>query len=273
MIQTNKRFLSGGSLLAGLLIGMGCVLLAPPLSAAVGLPAQSQIQRQIQAQGRMLLGNLRQAREMGLRGDPWAMSYALHEAHRLLDQLSLAEQSLRDGESSRQPANAPLDERLDIGIPLSGGRWQRLADLEQAAASIPLHQVKTAVDQASRLLHARPPALGRALLVTNQALSDIHWQSDLETTGWSRSRDLVLQGYAMALDHHRTAFDKLAEAQHSLRTLPGAGSYGRRLDTLLRAPTLQLGALRTLVQDLDHKVQTIRKRAERVRLERSGMEL
>ena len=64
---------SGRRILVGLLSGFWFCMLTPALSAVADQADQSALQQQIQTQGRLLLGSLRKAREMGLRGDPWAM--------------------------------------------------------------------------------------------------------------------------------------------------------------------------------------------------------
>jgi hypothetical protein len=81
-----------------------------------------------------------------------------------------------------------------------------------------------------------------------------------------------LQGYALTLDSHPGAIDRLILAKRMLRAMPGGNSYARRLATLLRAPTLARGGLRSLVQDLNDKVQVLRSQAERTRLERGTVE-
>lgn len=284
MQQTSGHPRTGGELiLAALLTCLWLGTTVPALAAAGAQNARHEIQQQILTQGRLLLGNLRNAREMGLRGDPWAMATALQEAHRMVDQIDQAEhllyanQSPKDERTTlRQPPRlsiAPLDERLDIDVPLSGRRRHRLADLDQYAGFIPLHRVRDAIEQASQDLAEQPPDLGSALMTTNRALSDIHWQTALEPSGWIQARDLALQGYTLVLNSRPGAFDRLVRAQRKLTSMPGGGFYARRLATLLRAPTLEPGALRALVQDLDRQVQMLRSRAERLRLERAAVEL
>jgi hypothetical protein len=67
--------------------------------------------------------------------------------------------------------------------------------------------------------------------------------------------------------------DRLAHAHRLLTTISGGSPYTRRLDTLMRAPSLDIGGLRTLVEDLDGKVQLLRNHAERIRLEHDAVEL
>jgi hypothetical protein len=284
MQQTSGFSRSGGRLiLAAILTGLWFGASGPVFPATDGQNLKSEVHQQIETQGRLLLGNLRRAREMGLRGDPWAMAYALQEAHRLVNQIEQVERMLyaklspKDERSSLQqpkkPLLTPLDERLDIDVPTSDGRRQRLTDLEQYAGYIPLQQVRTAIARASRALSARPPDLASALRATNQALSDVHWQPGLEPAGWVRVRDLILQGYTLTLNSRPGAFELLVRAQRKLGSMPGGGVYARRLARLVRAPTLEPVALRVLVEDLDRKVQVLRSRAERVRLERATVKL
>ena len=282
--QTSRLFRPGGKrFMAVLLTCLWFGATTAVSSTAGGQKVKGEIQQQIQFQGRLLLGNLRKAREMGLRGDPWAMAYALQEAHRLVNQIDQAERLLyakaslnnerADSQQSYTPSIAPLDERLDIDVPLSGGRWQQLTDLDEYAGFIPLQRVQVEIEQASRALKVQPPDLGSALLATNKALSDIHWQPGLDVVGWSQARDQLLRGYALAMDSHPGAHAWLVRVQRRLAEIPGGDVYARRLATLLRAPTLDLGALRFLARDLDHKVQILRNHAERVRLERATVEL
>jgi len=281
--QSSERFPKiGRLLLAALLTGL-CLGTVPAFSAASDQDLQAALQQQVLSQGRRLLGSLRQARTLGLHGDPWAMAYSLEQARRLLDQIDQAQRMLYarrapndEGTALRQPPRlsvAPLDERLVIDSPLSNGRRQRLAGLEQYAGFIPLQRVRNHIARAAGALNNRPPDLGRALLATNQALSDIHWQPSLEPAGWSRARDLLLQGYTLALGSRPGAFGRLVRARRRLENLPDGGVYARRLATLLRAPTLDLKALGSLVRDLDRQVQVRRNRAERVRLESATVEL
>jgi hypothetical protein len=282
--QTSGHPRTGGRLFLAVLLTCTCFCTTlPALSIAGDRNTESEIQQQILTQGRLLLGNLRRAREMGLRGDPWAMATALQEAQRMVNQIDQAEHLLYARHSPKEERTAlrqrpklsiaPLDERLDIDVPLSGGRRHRLADLDQYAGFIPLRRVRAAIEQASQDLNTQPPDLGRALMTTNRALSDIHWQAALQPSGWTQARDLALQGYTLALNSRPGAFDRLVRARRKLRSLPGGGVYARRLATLLWAPTLQTGALRALVQDLDQQVQMLRGRAERLHLERAGVEL
>ncbi|MGD2081529.1 MAG: hypothetical protein PVF91_01100 [Chromatiales bacterium] len=268
----------------GLALGLAAVLsIGPGARVMAADTTQSYyaaaVRDQSLVQGRMLIANLQQAREQGLRGDRWGMAYALEEARRLLDAMAFAERmkppshSSGAGEPPTRPLpkslSAPLAERVDVDAPLSGGRNRRLGELQQAVGSIPMSAVAAAIHRALYALRGRSGGLGAALLATNSALAQVRWQGPLQPTDWSRVRDEVLQAYALILERRPGAAGHLAEAKRILAGLPDGGAYARRVARLQQAPP-DRAALETLARDLDARVESTRAAAERSELSASG---
>ena len=232
----------------------------PPQAASLDL------ERQVLSQGPMLLGNLRQAREAGLRRDPWGMSYSLQEARRVLDAMAVAERSIqsKSAPSADRPPDleVPLGEPLELDRPEPGRREQAVERFEGVSGSIPLKPVSQAIDRALAALNAHPRALGAALLATEDALRQVRWKQGLEPGDWAAAQDEVLAGYALALDSRPDAPKQLAEAHQALAALSGGEPFARRLAGLQAAPVQDLAALSALVRDLDTKVRSLREAAE-----------
>ena len=234
--------------------------------------APFDLEQQVLSQGPMLLGNLRQAREAGLRRDPWGMIYSLQEARRLLEAMSAAERSIQFEDSpgaDRQPAGtlppdleAPLGEPLELDRPVSGAREHAVARFEGVSGFILLKPVSRAIDRALASLNAHPRALGAALLATEDALRQVHWDKGLEPEDWVAARYEVLAGYALALDSRPKTPKRLAKAHQALAALAGGESFAKRLTALQATPALDLEALSVLVRDLDTKVRSLRDAAE-----------
>jgi len=253
------------------------VALSMPGAFAVADDAPSQasqfdLDQQVLSQGPMLLGNLRQAREEALRRDPWGMISSLQEARRLLYAMAAAERELHpEGPpGARRPRDAtlpsdlvvPLGQPLEMDRPESGGREQAIGRFEGRAGTIPLAPVAQDVDRALAALQNRPPALGAALLATEDALRQVHWDKGLEPQAWAAARDRVLKGYALALDARPEARARLAGAREALAALPGGESFVQRLVAAQAGSTPDLATLSALVDDLDAKVRSLRETAE-----------
>jgi len=242
---------------------------------AGGSPSQAaplDLEKQVLSQGPMLLGNLRQAREAGLRRDPWGMIYSLQEAGRVLEAMSAAESSIQPVGSpgaDRPPVGAsppdlaaPLGEPLELDRPKSGGREQAVERFEGVAGSIPLEAVSRDIGRALAALNGHPRALGTALLATEDALRQVRWDKGLEPEDWAAARDEVLAGYALAVDSRPEARAQLAGAEQALSALPGGEPFARRLAALQAAPALDLEALSAQVRDLDDEVRSLREATE-----------
>ena len=266
-------------------LALTVVLLAisagPALSADLAATTNSDIMRQqFHLQGRMLLGYLRRAREAGVSRDPWGMDYALQEALKLsytllqtAPQLRVTDPSSQAGppvNAGEQELNVPLEEGLDIDASLPSGRWEEMDELDQEAGSIPLKTVHDSLERAHEFLLYRPPALGAALLATNQALGLIHWRQGVEPLPWAKARDQLLKAYALALDSHPEAVGELARAQDLLAGLPDGQVYARNPATLMNNPMPDLRALRSLLRQVDIRVATMRDEAEQTRFDGMG---
>jgi hypothetical protein len=220
----------------------------------------------------MLLGNLRQAREAGLRRDPWGMAYSLQEARRVLYAMAAAERSMQPqgpAGAGRPPAGhlpaglaVPLGQVLESDRPEPGGREQVLERFDVPTGFISLRLVNSAIGRALAALNGRPPAVGAALLATEDALRQVRWDKGLEPEDWAAARDLVLQGYALAVDSHPGTVAWLAAAHRALAVLSGGEPFVRRLVALQLTPVPNTAALGELVRDLDAKVRSLRDEAE-----------
>jgi hypothetical protein len=224
------------------------------------------LEQQVLNQGPMLLGNLRQAREEGLGRDPWGMVYSLQEARRVLYAMTAADRQMQPEApaAGNQPPGetAPLGEPLEVDRLESGGRELELGRFEGEAGSISLQPMDQAIRRALSALNRDPPALGTALLATEDALRQVRWARGLEPKDWAAGRDRTLEGFALALDANPKARPRLDEARRALSALPGGEPLARRLAAILADPTLDLGALSGLVRDLDAKVSALRRAAE-----------
>jgi hypothetical protein len=245
-----------------------------PVSPPTGASTYSRaLASQLPRQGDMLVFELRQARGEGLRADPWGMTDSLQEARRLVEAIAEAERLKPRSHvlgfgalplASPPPGlTSPLDQRLDVDLPLSQGRLQRLGTLDYPLGLIRLHRVYRDITRALHALQTRPPALGRALLATADALNGIDWKHGLEPRDWAVARDQILVGYALAIDGRSGIRRPLRLAQAQLSHLPGAKPYALQLAALLAAPAPQPRALGTLVEELDAKVQALRDAAEK----------
>jgi hypothetical protein len=243
------------------------------LAAGALPPAEPfDLERQVLDQGPMLLSNLRQAREEGLRRDPWGMVYSLQEARRLLHAMTAAERSPQPGPAtggSRPTAGnpapgttVPLGEPVEVDRPESGGRELEVKRFDGEAGTIALVPMDQAIGRALTALNGHPPALGAALLATEDALGQVHWAKGTEPKEWASARDQALEGFALALDGNPKARPRLEEAHKVLSGLPGGEQLAGRLATILAAPAPDLGALSALVRDLDVKVSGLRRAAE-----------
>jgi hypothetical protein len=246
---------------------------AQALAAGVARQAAPpDMEQQLLDQGAILLGSLRQAREEGLRRDPWGMVYSLQQARRVVYAMAAADRWIRlnrppGARRARNPSvppglSVPLGQLMELDRPKSGGREQVVARFDGGAGSVPLKPVSEAIGSALAALRRDPPALGAALLATEAALRQVRWDKGLQPKGWPAARDEVVEAYALALDYHAEALSRLVGAQHALAALPGGEPYARRLAALQAAPALNLPALSRLVRDLDAKVQSLRASAE-----------
>jgi hypothetical protein len=259
-----------------------CLVLAASLSALPGAQAHAggstarvapeDLEAQVFEQGPMLLGDLRQAREAGLRRDPWGMAYSLEEARRVLYAMVAAERSTRpEGPSAAgsPPAGSlppgltvPLGQVLELDRPEPGAREQGVARFDVPTGSIPLTPVNGAIGRALAALNRRSPAVGAALLATEDALQQVRRDKKLEPEDWSAARDLVLEGYALAVDSHPGTVARLAAAHRALAALSGGEPFVRRLAALQATPAPDVAGLSELVHDLDARVRSLRDAAE-----------
>jgi hypothetical protein len=267
----------GKTLPSLLLTALLCVIvISPGLADETTQPTNTDvIQQHIHLQGRMLLSYLRRAREAGLSGDPWGMDFAVQEASRLVRGLRLAYRRLQGsaqvpkaGASKKagpRQFDVPLEEGLDIDTSLPDGPWQLVDGSAQQAGVIPLDQVSAKLAKAYRLLQARPPALGAALIAVNQALGQIRWQQGLEPLPWVKARDQLLKAYTMTLDAHPEARAELANARDMLAALPDGKGYARYLTDLLNNPAPDRWALRGVLRQVDNQIELLRNTAEQSR--------
>jgi len=263
-------------------LGLSLALsVAPVVQAGSTSPAAASytvpLRHQLQAQGRMVLGELREARDAGLRGDPWGMGYSLQQARRLLEAMALAD-SLRAphhpphaGAPPTRPVlrglKAPLDQREDVDTPLAGARWQRLAETERSTGSIPLQAVAEAIERALGALNGHAPDIGAALLATSEALGQVQWNPALVPAAWVEARDQAIRADALLLQHRPSAAaTSLRQAREILSGLPGGKAYADRISALLQATAPDRRRLVTLAQELGGKVQALRDAQERAAL-------
>jgi len=151
---------------------------------------------------------------------------------------------------------------LELDRPETGGRQQAVGQFEGDAGRISLAPVKRDLIRALAALREHPPAIGAALLATDDALRQVHWQKGLEPKDWVAARDQVLQGYALALDSRPEARARLAGAERTMAALTGAEPFARRLSEAQTGPTPDFAALSKLVKNLDSKVDSFRDSAE-----------
>jgi hypothetical protein len=245
----------------------------PALAGELPPPAKPfDVEQQVLNQGPALLGQLRQAREEALRQDPWGMATSLQEARRLLYAMTAAERPTQPGApsggsgvSANNPpagATALFAEPVEVDRPESGGRELAVGQFAGEAGTVALEPMGRAIDRALTALNGQPPALGTALLATEDALGQVHWVKGTEPEEWAKARDQTLEGFALALDANPKARQRLDEAHKVLSGLPGGGPLATRLATIMAAPEPDLGALSALVRDLDAKVGTLRRAAE-----------
>lgn len=190
----------------------------------------------------------------------------------MLDAISAAERSIRPegAPGTDQPPSgtrpreltAPLGQPLELDRPEPGGREQSVERFEAADGSIPLQLVSKDIDRAPAALNAHPRALGAALLVTEDALRQVHRNNRLEPKDWTSVRTQVLQGYALALDSRPGAPKQLTEAQRALSAMPGGEPFVQRLAALQAAPARNPAALSALVRDLDATMRSLREAAQ-----------
>jgi len=264
------------SLLLTALLGIGACQV--PADQPTQTANTDVIRQHIHLQGRMLLSYLRRAKQAGMSGDPWGMDYALQEAGRLVhglrlaygrlpgsDQASRAELSDNTG---KQPLDVPLEEALDVDTSLPGGSWEQQDEQAREVGAIPLEQVSDTLEKAHRLLQSRPPALGAALIATNQALGQIRWRQGLQSLPWVKARDQLLKAYALTLDSSPEAVSELASARDLLAALPDGKVYAHYLTDLLNHPTPNRWALRSVLRQVDTQVELLRNAAERSRFDK-----
>ena len=262
-----------------LLTALLCVIgISPALADEPSqVPNTDVIRQHIHLQGRMLLGYLRRAKEAGMSGDPWGMEYAVQEASRLAHGLHLAYQRLGSMDQSpktgapdkvgTQQLDVPLEEGLDVDTSLTDGPWEVVDGSAQQAGVIPLKQVSDTLAKAHRLLQSSPPALGAALIATNQALGQIHWRQGLEPLPWVKARDQLLKAYALTLDSRPEARAEMVKARDLLAALPEGKGYARYLTALLSYPAPDRWALRSVLRQVDTQVELLRDAAEQSRVD------
>ena len=260
-------------LLTLILVAAACQV---PANEATSAANTDVLRQHIHLQGRMLLSYLRRAKQAGLSGDPWGMDYALQEAGRQVHGLRLAYRRLQGPAQSSKaevPDNAgkqqevPLEEALDIDTSLPSGAWEQQDEPAHEVGAIPLEQVSDTLEKAHRSLQSRPPALGAALIATNQALGQIRWRQGLEPLPWVKARDQLLKAYALTLDSRPGAQAELVKARDLLAALPEGKVYARYLTDLLNYPVADRWALRSVLRQVDTQVELLRDSAEQSRFD------